>query len=84
MKLLLYGTRSCHLCEQAGAMLYAAGMTVEYIDIAEDEALLERYGMRIPVLRRVDSGAELDWPFDGPSLSGLTRNDLAASASINK
>jgi hypothetical protein len=83
MKLLLYGTRSCHLCERAVAMLYEAGVTAECIDIAEDEALLERYGMRIPVLRRVDSGAELDWPFDGPALNGLTRNEPTGPASNN-
>ena len=71
MKLLLYGTRYCHLCEQAGAVLHAAGLTAEYIDIAEDEALLEKYGMRIPVVRRADSGAELDWPFDGAELHVL-------------
>lgn len=68
MKLLLYGTRSCHLCEQAAAVLHAAGVTAEYTDIAADEALLEKYGMRIPVLRRVDNGAELGWPFDVPAL----------------
>ena len=32
-------------------------------DIAQSEALVERYGTRIPVLRRNDTGAELDWPF---------------------
>ena len=68
MKLLLYGTRSCHLCEQAEALLHAAGATAEYIDIAEDEALLERYGMRVPVVRRTDNGAELGWPFDVAAL----------------
>lgn len=72
MKLLLYGTRFCHLCEQAGAVLHAAGVTAEYIDIAEDQALLEQYGMRIPVVRRVDNGAELGWPFDVAALERLT------------
>ena len=72
MKLLLYGTRFCHLCEQAGAVLHAAGVTAEYIDIAEDEALLEKYGMRIPVVRRTDNGAELAWPFDAPALERFT------------
>ena len=72
MKLLLYGTRFCHLCEQAGAVLHAAGMTAEYTDIAEDEALLEKYGMRIPVVRRTDNGAELGWPFDVAALERLT------------
>ena len=71
MKLLLYGTRFCHLCEQAEAVLHAAGVTAEYIDIAEDETLFERYGMRIPVVRRTDNGAELDWPFDASALERL-------------
>jgi hypothetical protein len=26
--------------------------------------LFERYGLTIPVLRRCDNGAELNWPFD--------------------
>ncbi len=72
MKLLLYGTRFCHLCEQAVAVLHAAGVTAEYIDIAGDEALLEKYGMRIPVVLRTDNGAELAWPFDARALARLT------------
>ncbi len=68
MNLLLYGTRYCHLCEQAEALLEAAGIAAEYVDIASDDALLEKYRIRIPVLRRDDSGAELGWPFDGPAL----------------
>jgi glutaredoxin len=68
MKLLLYATPSCHLCEQAAAVLHASRAVFEYVDIAEDEALLEKYGMRIPVVRRMDSGAELGWPFDEEAL----------------
>ena len=64
MKLLLYGTRYCHLCGQAEAELHAAGLTADYVDIAEDDSLLEKYRMRIPVVLRVDNGAELGWPFD--------------------
>jgi hypothetical protein len=30
--------------------------------------LLEKYRIRIPVLRRDDNCAELDWPFDAPAL----------------
>ncbi len=40
------------------------GLLVELVDIAESEVLSERYGLRIPVLRRIDTGEELDWPFD--------------------
>lgn len=73
MKLLLYGTASCHLCVQAEALLDAAHVTVEYVDIAADEGLLASYGTRIPVLRRADSGAELGWPFDEAALQALLR-----------
>ncbi len=40
------------------------GLLVELIDIAERSDWVELYGLRIPVLRRVDTGAELDWPFE--------------------
>jgi glutaredoxin len=61
--IILYGTSCCHLCEQAEAVLREAGIDAEHVDIAEDDGLLEKYGTRIPVLRR-DDGSELGWPFD--------------------
>lgn len=64
----LYGTLGCHLCEVAEALLMPFvehGLLVELVDIADDQALFERYGLSIPVLRRNDTGAELNWPFDG-------------------
>lgn len=64
----LFGTLGCHLCELAEAELMPLvehGLLVELVDIAEDgPALVEAYGLRIPVLRRLDTGAELNWPFD--------------------
>lgn len=63
----LFGTLGCHLCEVAEALLMPFvehGLLVELIDIAEREDRVEHYGLRIPVLRRCDTGAELDWPFD--------------------
>lgn len=63
----LFGTLGCHLCEIAEAELLPMvehGLLVELIDISESEAMFDTYGLRIPVLRRVDTGAELDWPFD--------------------
>jgi hypothetical protein len=62
--LVLYGTTYCHLCEEAEALLEQAGVIATHIDIADDDGLIESYGTRIPVLRRVDDGAELGWPFD--------------------
>lgn len=63
----LFGTLGCHLCEVAEAELLPMvehGLLVELIDIGESATLVDDYGLRIPVLRRVDTGAELDWPFD--------------------
>lgn len=67
--LVLYDTSCCHLCEEADAILAGAGVTAEHVDIAADDGLLERYGTRIPVLRRSDTGAELGWPFDAAGVA---------------
>jgi glutaredoxin len=60
----LYQRDDCHLCDKALEVLAQARLpdfTSVWID--DDEALEERYGVRVPVLRRGD-GLELDWPFD--------------------
>jgi glutaredoxin len=62
--LILYGTVGCHLCEQAKGVVESAGLSADHIDITDDDALYERYGIRIPVLLRADNGSELGWPFD--------------------
>ncbi|MCY1413691.1 hypothetical protein D9M71_291270 [compost metagenome] len=49
------------------------GLQVELIDIAENEEWVETYSLRIPVLRRTDSGAELNWPFDGEQVVAFLR-----------
>jgi len=66
--LILYGTECCHLCEEAESILARADLSWHGIEIADEDALLERYGTRIPVLRRNDNNAELDWPFDDASV----------------
>lgn len=68
-KLELYRSEYCHLCEEADAVLAQAGVSAQGIEIGDSEALIERYGARIPVLRRRDSGAELGWPFDAAMLA---------------
>jgi len=63
----LFGTLGCHLCEQAEGLLMPLverGLLVELLDIVDDERWVDEYGLRIPVLRRADSGEELDWPFE--------------------
>jgi glutaredoxin len=64
----LYGTEFCHLCDEAEAILREIGIAAIHVDIAEDEELFEKYGVRIPVLRRDDTGSELGWPFDAAAV----------------
>ena len=72
--LILYTTSGCHLCEEAEALL---GPVLAYIEqetgqsvsvreqeISESEALVEAYGLRIPVVQMEGSSQELGWPFD--------------------
>lgn len=73
--LILYTTAGCHLCEQAAEMLdwlqQQCQVTVEAVDIASSEALVERYGIRIPVVQHKESGVELGWPFGPEELLNL-------------
>ena len=68
MQLTFFTTSQCHLCELAENLLVHTPMPqpipVEAVDIASSPELVDRYGTRIPVLRREDTGAELDFPFD--------------------
>ena len=63
MTVVLYTTLGCHLCEQARELLLMVNPNVEIdaVDVAEDDALIARYGERIPVLE--SNGQELAWPF---------------------
>ena len=72
----LFGTLGCHLCEIAEAEimpLVEHGLLVELVDITDPDDLTKAYGLRIPVLRRVDTGAELDWPFDTQQVVAFLR-----------
>ena len=72
MPLILYRRDDCELCDHAEAALRAAGVaSYRSVVIGWDGGLAERYGERIPVLRRDDTGAELDWPFDAVAIRRL-------------
>ena len=64
--LRLFTTQGCHLCEQAQAMLAQLPTEQELllceVEIGDDDALTEQYGIRIPVLQLPDE-TELNWPF---------------------
>ncbi|MGZ8258529.1 MAG: glutaredoxin family protein [Methylotenera sp.] len=63
----LYSTSHCHLCEQAGNLLMSLSDQYDIqwmnIEITDDLVLLENYGSKIPVLKRLDTNVEIAWPF---------------------
>ncbi|MBF5039642.1 glutaredoxin family protein [Methylophilus glucosoxydans] len=69
--LILFGTLGCHLCEDAERILQALKLPYQYVDIIEDEKLLERYQISIPVLLENSSDQEniLAWPFNSEQVS---------------
>lgn len=70
-KILFYTTAGCHLCELAEQLLQALNpelIQIEAVDISDSDQLIERYGVRIPVLADSLSDNELGWPFDQEQL----------------
>ena len=83
---MLYHTEACHLCELAEAVIQNVSahyhITWRKVDIANDDALIEAYGIRIPVLIDMDSRQEIGWPFDEQALyDWLMSGDCGASVS---
>lgn len=76
MKLTLYSTPDCHLCELATDLLQQVteDIDIEHIDITGSVELVEQYGIRIPVIKN-RSGDELGWPFDLETLENFIREE---------
>jgi hypothetical protein len=75
-QLNLYSTTHCHLCDLAHSLMlnFDDKVALEIIDIAEDEALLDKYSLRIPVLQRQDTQDELNWPFSAMDISKFLKD----------
>lgn len=75
VRVTLYGTEGCHLCEEAEVILNRLIekrpelSEVELCDITTSDELMARYGVRIPIIKSQQSGDELGWPFDEQQLS---------------
>lgn len=70
--LVLYQRDDCHLCDLALAVLAEArAPAFESVFIDDDTALEAEYGHRVPVLRDLRRGVELDWPFDADAVAAL-------------
>mgnify|MGYP000476462333 CR=1 FL=1 len=69
--LIFYYQPECHLCDEAKALLHAAGLAGAYrkVDISGVPELLMRYEIHVPVLQREDDQAELYWPFSERELA---------------
>ncbi len=70
-ELILYTSVGCHLCEEAERIIEQVlpgypQLTLTHVDIADDAELMDRYGVRIPVVAA--GGRELGWPFDETAL----------------
>lgn len=65
--LILYTTAGCHLCDLADAILQSLThqyqLTIIPTEIGDDDDLVARYGIRIPVVQFPD-GSDIGWPFD--------------------
>lgn len=75
--LKFYTTLGCHLCEEAEHFLnhLVSVKPVEFdaIDISSSAELVELYGLRIPVVKNVETEVELGWPFDYQQLMELAQ-----------
>lgn len=65
---ILFVRDECHLCRVAGDLLLRSGVPWNPVYVEDDPALDERYGLRVPVVRHLRTGEELDFPFDGEAL----------------
>jgi hypothetical protein len=63
IRLLLFGTFGCHLCEQAELIIKNC-LAIETIDIVEQKHWQEQYAVRIPVLYHPETKKDLGWPFN--------------------
>lgn len=66
-RLIIYSTVGCHLCEQATALIFPflkpLGIELVECDIANNDQLIDEYGVRIPVLKLENAAQDLSWPF---------------------
>jgi predicted DCC family thiol-disulfide oxidoreductase YuxK len=73
-KITLISGPNCHLCNQAKQLLYplveAKNIQINELNVKDDAALFERYGLRIPVVVFAD-GSEKGWPFTAAQIARI-------------
>ena len=79
IKLILFGTSGCHLCEEAELIISQLDnkkVNTEIIDIAEHTQWQEKYAIRIPVLYHAKTQKELGWIFNHEQVQDLVTDIL--------
>lgn len=76
MKLILYQTDFCQLCDQAASQVYLVlenhTAELKLVDISLDDRLIEQYATSIPVLVvEGHSELKLNWPFSQEDIQSL-------------
>ena len=69
-ELVLITRQGCCLCEGLEEKLRHLGQPLRCLDVDQDPALLERYGLEVPVLLWRDGGSERELPRVSPRLAG--------------
>jgi hypothetical protein len=81
LKLFLFHTAGCHLCELAQAELNSVpesyNLNIELCDIAESEQWMQEYDVRIPVIKLEQSKNDLGWPFTATDVIRYLDNELS-------
>lgn len=77
MKLFFYTGPQCSLCDHAWEALSQVRqfdvLDIETLNIRDDSELYHRYAVRIPVLKRADTQAEIGWPFSTDDVEAFLR-----------
>ncbi len=77
--IILYTTAGCHLCELADRLLQLLAqqyrVNIMASEISDDDQLLARYGIHIPVIQFADK-TELTWPFDKADIETKLKQQL--------
>lgn len=71
MRLILYGRRNCHLCDDMARELAALGVVASVTDVDADPALEEKFGDRVPVLVGPDGDEICHGRLDRIALTGM-------------
>ena len=76
MRVVLYSRAGCHLCDTARDVLLAERATTMFdlveVDVAGDDDLEHRYGVRIPVVE-IDGEERFEYVVDAAELVSIVR-----------